>query len=302
MTFTRTFTLTILTLGLATVACKGTKEEQACRADARWSDQIDPRRGDAKVEPTPEELAACVESLQEMKLDIDEEAFANLLDCKIAAKDVNQWAACFDALFADELEVKMDAVKAKIDDAQASDQALAEAAIAKLDVHVGKGISAETIASLRKPSSEVPPARIAAVADDARTLIETGRVDAEHPVSIRLQPGFNHENNPVGLEGAELTFVDAASGATVGRVAPLAANQLGIKTKEITALVEWLLEQPDSRRVELIAGSDDYGGALVFEPPEILRDTERFEKAGLADRPLIWLNGKPYTAATWWTR
>lgn len=292
----------MLTLVLISPGCKS-KEEQACRAQERWTAELARALGDEPEPVSKEDLAECIamQKREQTEFGLSDEQYEALLDCKVAAKDMAEGLACMGPAMTTKLEDTMAKVGADVEAELDSARLEAAAAIAKLEAHVGSGVDAQTLAMLREPPANVPPQRITEVIDDALQLIESGRVDAEHPVSVRLQPGLGADVEPrKGLEAAELSFVDKQSGATVGRLAPLKNAHFGAKSKQVAALFDWMLEDPEGRRVELIVtmiGDDD---GLSFEPPDALYDARpRFEAAGIADRPVIWRDGKSMTLAQW---
>lgn len=293
----------VLLLPLSTLACKS-KEEKACLAQAKWMAELHEQLGRADESPKMrgKELRECVAQKKSYKTDmeLDDAAYEALLDCEIAARSMDEALDCvFDAA-----AKQMKAIGEELDRDVAAmleaDEREADSAIARLEAHVESGaVSAQTIADLRGRNDDTPPGRVEDVVEEAIALIESGRVGADNPITIRLQPGFDpladEPYAPKGLDSAELSFVDRDSGATVARLAPINSDHLGAKAAEVEAMLRWMLEQPDTRRVELVLtrGTDE---GLVFKTPPALYDlAEAFEQAGIADRPIIWLDGKPMT-------
>jgi hypothetical protein len=70
---------------------------------------------------------------------------------------------------------------------------------------------------------------------------------------------------------------------TVGRLAPLNVDLLGSKSPQIAALLDWMLDDPATRQVEIVATTGESG--MTFDPPEALSTAvPRFEAAGMARR------------------
>jgi hypothetical protein len=303
------WTTSLLTLALA--ACKGedagkgedkaagakqdasdngtdtSKEAQACRAERKWA-------GIENLEPT--ELARCVESTKQDQADLhlSDEQYQALLDCKIAAKDLSEGVKCM----AEASKHSIDATFAKVEQKHAAEL---EAALAKLEAHVESGaITEQTLALLRNPDKSTPAGRVAEVATEAAALLDAGRVAAGESITIQLQPGLGADTpEPKGLEGAELVFVDAKTKSTVGRLAPLNVDLLGAKSPQVAALLDWMLEDSKTRQAEIVVTTTEESG-MAFDPPEALRTAmSRFEAAGIAERPVIWLDGTPMTLAQW---
>lgn len=298
----RTLGLALLLILPTTFGCKS-KEEKACLAQAKWTDEL-ARPGDP---PSPkmegEELSKCVAAQKRYKLDfkLDDAQYEAFLDCEIAATDMNDWMDCLGDLMKIQAKTLGDELDLEVNAMQEAGAQAAAAAITRLEAHVESGaVSAETIASLRARDNKTPEGRVEAVVDDAIALIEAGRVGADNPLTIRLQPGLNplaedEQPTPKGLDAAEISFVERESKATVARLAPISTDHFGAKNIEIAAMLTWMLEQPDTRQVELIVTSGT-GEGIVFNTPDALYDlSDALEQAGLADRPIIWLDGKPMT-------
>lgn len=263
------------------------KEAQACRAERKWA-------GIENIEAA--ELARCVESTKQEQSDLhlSDEQYQALLDCKIAAKDLSAGVKCMAEASKHSIDVTFAALEKK-------HAAQLEAALAKLEAHVESGaITEQTLALLRSPNDKAPAGRVAEVASDAAALLEAGRVAAGESLTVQLQPGLGADTPaPKGLEGAELVFVDANTKSTVGRLAPLNVDLLGAKSPQVAALLDWMLEDPKTRQAEIVVTTKEESG-MAFDPPEALRTAmPRFEAAGIADRPVIWLDGAPMTLAQW---
>ncbi len=199
-------------------------------------------------------------------------------------------------------EVDLEAAGEKIQQEMAKTRAEVDAALTKLEGHVGAGVvSAETIAYLRGRVSEVPVGRALAVIDDALALIDAGRVSSDNPLAVRLHPGLSGESGELtGLDASELSFTDKDSGATVARISPIIQEHLGSKTDQVAALFEWMLAEPGTRRVELMVTTSTREAGMKLPPPAALHEArERFEETGIADRPVLWLDDKPLTLAGW---
>lgn len=272
---------------------KATREQQACRNEAKLTAEW---LGMPHVPVSDKDIAGCVEALGERQVELGPERYPRHLDCKIAATDFEQSMRCDMQLVGDAL-VELEA------EANLESREELDAALVRLEPFVQRGsLAAETLAMLREPGDDVPRGRVAEVAHDAAGLLETGRVGSGQPLAIRLQPGIGSTErpNPVGLEGAELVFVDADSGLTVGRLAPLSTDHLGAKDKEVAALLTWMLEAPDVRTVELVVTTSTSEVGIEFEDPAALSDSvAEFDAAGVGERPILWLDGTPMTLRQW---
>lgn len=200
-----------------------------------------------------------------------------------------------------EEERKLDEVMSGLDKQFAAMAKTSEQALEKLEALVpGGSIDAETIAAIRAARTRTPPGRFDAICDDARALIESGRVAPGTKLTIWLPSGLgDNAPPPTGPAVAELLFVDSKSSRTVARMAPISKAHFGGKNNEIEAMIAWLQQDPDKRDLELVVVSGSAPGA-TFPPPAALTDSlAALTAAGLADRPLLHVDGKPMTVGEW---
>lgn len=303
-------------LALSVIACKS-KEEQACRSQEKWVEGM-AEALDWPHEPmSKDELAECIAEHKRYRhqFRLDEVQYEALLDCQIAAPSMDEGLACLGPAFEVLMDAEMKQVHAEIerDAKQKLDAQLAaskpvpaepiseqdiEAAVARLEVHVTSGVvTAESLVALRDRKG-VAGHTVIAIIDDALGLIEAGRVSAANPLTLKLQPKvvFRPSDGGSGLDAAELRFVEASTGATVGRLGPVTTDSLGPRNSYIAALFDWMLEEPATRRVEIPVTSSTAEGAM---PPALNSAIPAFKAAGIANRPVIWLDGKPWTLDQW---
>jgi hypothetical protein len=302
----------VAALAFSVTACKS-KEEQACRSQEKWVAELSEALDQPNEPMDKDELAKCIAEHKGYRhqFRLDEAQYEALLDCQIAAPTMDEGLACLGPV----LEVLIDArrkdAEAKVErDAEEklatnkpvpaapiSEQDI-EAAVTRLEIHVASGVvTAESLVALREREG-VAGRRVIAILDDALGLIEAGRVSAANPLTLKLQPEvvFSPSEGGSGLDAAELRFVEASTGATVGRLGPVTTSDLGPRDSYIAALFDWMIEEPATRRVEIPVNSSMGEDAM---PPVLNSAIPAFKAAGIADRPVIWLDGKPWTLDQW---
>jgi hypothetical protein len=111
-----TRTYLVVGLALSLLACKS-KEEQACRSQEKWVAEINEAL-DRSPEPlTKDKLAECVANQKEDKerFSLDDAGYEALLDCRIAAKNMDEGLACLAPVMEAMMKKSMDDAKREID-------------------------------------------------------------------------------------------------------------------------------------------------------------------------------------------
>ena len=188
-----------------------------------------------------------------------------------------------------------------LDQAIAEIEKTSEEALERLEALVPTGsIDTETIAAIRAARTATPPGRFVAVCDDARALIESGRLAPGTKLTIQMPRALgSRAPRPTGSAAAELIFVDRNSSRTVARLAETSKAHLGNKNDEIKALIAWLQQDPEQRDLELVVVSGGASGITFDPPPALPAALPALTAAGLADRQLLRVDGKPMTVGEW---
>lgn len=282
----------LLLLAVFSAPACASEEERICKQELAFEDATALFGGKP---PGPDHIKQCVETfaLVRDKLKLDDAAYAEFKQCRAAAKSLSESLTCTAKVASSNTKKEIDAAFAPIEKKGDEELARLEALVS------GGAIDAATIAAMRANRASTPPGRFVAIADDARALIEAGRVAPGNKVTIQLPPGLDNAMKRPGSMAAEIVFVDAKTSRTVARIAPIAKTQFGTKDDDIAALLKWACEDPDHRDVELEVTSGGPTG-ITFDPPKAIGQAlDALTEAGLDERPLIRLDGKPMTAGEW---